>query len=228
MKSEPMTEEYSIVAEDLFTKRLALWEIVSIFSSVVITEWLLLSVGDNDKLMFCVPVALAFLLMVVSHVLRGENFRDIGIRWDNFGAAVVQVAIPTLILGGLIVAVGWFVSSLHFGEFLNRSRYLLLPFWALLQQYAVQGFINRRAQIAYGLGWKSVLIVAILFGLLHLPNLGFAALTFAMCVVWAVIYQRTPNLFALAVSHTVLAILLGLSLPSTWLSGLRVGFKAFG
>src|SRR3712207_8803957 len=37
--------------------------------------------------------------------------------------------------------------------------------WGLLQQYALQGFINRRAQVALGRGFLSVLLTALLFAL---------------------------------------------------------------
>jgi membrane protease YdiL (CAAX protease family) len=97
----------------------------------------------------------------------------------------------------------------------------------MAQQYVLQGFINRRAQLAFGKGWKSVLIVATIFGLLHLPNPSLAFLTFVSGAWWAIAYQRIPNLFGIALSHSILAILLALSLPPAWLNNLRVGFKYF-
>jgi membrane protease YdiL (CAAX protease family) len=105
---------------------------------------------------------------------------------------------------------------------------LLLPLWALFQQYALQGFINRRAQLVFGLGARSVVLVAVVFSLLHLPNLVLSSLTLIGGLVWAAVYQRQANLFALAASHTVASVSLAIALPLNVINGLRVGFKYFG
>jgi len=213
--------------QNLSERMLAFWEIVSVMSSVVIAEWLALSLVRENRAIFLIPVVLAFGLMLSSHWLRRESLRDIGIRLDNFRAALFQLTLPTLIIAGLIVGTGWLLGGLHSPEQGSRTRYLLLPLWAFLQQYVAQGFMNRRFQMVCGRGSLSIIFVGVIFGLLHLPNPFFAALTFVAGVIWAAAYQRTPNLFAPALSHALLAIVLSLSLPLTWVHDLRVGFKYF-
>ncbi len=92
----------------------------------------------------------------------------------------------------------------------------------------IQGYMNRRAQAAVGKGGESILLVATVFAMLHLPNPALTVLTLLGGLIWATIYQREANLFALAASHTVASISLAIALPLNVINGLRVGFKYFG
>jgi membrane protease YdiL (CAAX protease family) len=213
-------------------RALAAWEIVSVVSSVLIAEWVIYSVGGGSRWLLVVPVALAFVFMFVSHRLRGESAREVGWRLDNFFAAARLLALLLFVPTALLIAYGWLNSSLNFVRWRGVWTALAAPWlgilWGLLQQYALQGFINRRAQILFGRGWASILVVALVFASLHLPNPLLALATFAGGIVWAYVYQRAPNLLALGISHGVMTWVLVSSLPPTALHNLRVGFKYFG
>lgn len=209
------------------SKGLALWEIVSIVTSCLVAEWIVLAFTGRSKLIFAIPVLLALGLMVVSHIERGETLRDIGFRTDNFFAACRLLLLPTVAAVVVIIAAGWFTQHALFTS-PWRPRFALLPFWALFQQYSLNGFINRRAQMAFGKGTKSVALVAIIFAVLHLPNPLLVILTFIGGLVWAAVYQRQPNLFALTLSHSIASLTLALTISPNLLNSLRVGFKYFG
>jgi len=215
-------------------RALAAWEIVSIISSTILAEWAVLALAGFNKIFLAVPIGLAFALMIFSHRVRRETLADLGWRFDNFWPALKLLLLP-MIGGTILLALAgwlWFGASWRIGERRAGWEVFGLPvwgfLWGLLQQYVLQGFINRRAQMIWGKGWRGILLVALIFALMHLPNPWLTALTFLGGLLWATVYQRTPNLFALALSHALMTWTLVSTIPPTALHGLRVGYKFFG
>ncbi len=225
-----MSTERKLVSEQKppESNLLALWEIVSVTTSCLITEWVVFPFAEGSKSIAAIPIVLAIGLMVLSHRERGETLVELGFRADNFLPALRLLLLPTIAAVVLILILAWSFSASGLLLRPFRSRFLLVPFWALFQQYGLQGFINRRAQIALGKGWRGVFLVALTFSLVHLPNPLLAALTLMGGGIWASIYQRQPNHFALAISHSTVSVILALSVPTNLTNSLRVGFKYFG
>ena len=222
-------EQQTVINE----RALAGWEILSIACSLAIAEWITFAFAGASKAIGAIPVILALALMVLSHRLRNEGLRDLGFRLDNFVNAVRLLILPMLlVLGICLLLARWFHSPVDFfrwhpGSFLAVQ--LALGFaWGLAQQYVLQGFINRRAQVYCGRGWLSIALVAAIFSALHLPNPVLAAATFVGGLIWAAVYQRVPNLFALAASHCLITWVLVATYPPAVLQHLRIGFRYFG
>ena len=112
---------------------LAAWEIVSVVISCLIAEWVVLAFVGTNKFVLAIPIA-----------LYEETTYDLGFRFDNFFASAKLLLAPTALAIALII----FISGFNFSEL--RWRFLLVPFWALFQQYVLQAFLNRRAQILVG------------------------------------------------------------------------------
>ncbi|HEY0079931.1 MAG TPA: CPBP family glutamic-type intramembrane protease [Pyrinomonadaceae bacterium] len=212
-------------------RALAAWEIVSVVSTVLVGEWVVFSVGGGSQLLVMIPLTLALGFIFCSHRLWRESARELGWRLDNFKEAARLLAFPMLAASAALVAFGLFNGYLDFTRWRGGQSVFGIPalgfLWGLAQQYVLQSFINRRAQIIFGRGARSILLVAALFAALHLPNPTLAVATFAGGLLWASVFQRAPNLFALALSHSLMTWILASTIPPSILQGLRVGYKFF-
>lgn len=212
-------------------RTLAFWEIVSVTSTALIAVWAVLALATS-RWVLLFPIALAFSFIILSHRIRGETARELGWRTDNFMKALRLLVAPMLAASLVMVIIGYLAGSLRLAMPEKRINMLWLPLvgvaWGLLQQYVLQAFFNRRAQMVWGRGWLSVFVIAFIFALIHLPNPWLAVATFAGGIIWGAVYQRAPNLPALGLSHGVMTWVLISTLPESALASLRVGFKYFG
>jgi membrane protease YdiL (CAAX protease family) len=209
-------------------------EIASVTLSVLITVWAIIPLQLNHPGLVALPGLFALILMIHSHRVRRETLHDLGFTMRYFGRAILLLALPMIIGGAVLIAVG----SLH-GSFQVKSRFwtslALLPLWGLTQQYILQGFIYRRLRFVLADENASageqvkrtqlaILLTAILFALVHAPNLPLMALAFLGGLVWSWVYERAPNLFALGLSHALMSAIVLLSLPA---HSMRIGYEYF-
>lgn len=206
-------------------------EIAFVVICVLAVEWAVLPIFGKNAIAGLIPVIVAFSAIVTSHLVRHETPWEIGWRLDNLGESARVLLPPMLFATVFLIFTGLALGSLRLSEIrptgpvLSTLSWLFV--WGLMQQYALQGFVNRRAQIIWGKGLRSVALVAVIFAFLHLPNPWLTLATFVSGLMWAWAYQRSPNLLALALSHVIMTVVLVLTLPYSALHGLKVGYGYF-
>lgn len=206
-------------------------EICFVVVCVLIAEWAVIPIFGRNKTIGAIPIVAVLLFGFLSHRARGESATQLGLGGRNFLAALRLLAVWLVPASAILLGAGWAAGSLHFNHPASWNRLLLSQFWLLLwglmQQYALQAIVNRRAQAIWGEGWPSIFFAALLFSVLHLPNLWLTAATLAGGILWAAVYQKAPNLYALALSHSLMTSVLSLSFSPVLLHGLRVGYHYF-
>ncbi len=212
-------------------------EVISVIASVFITTWVIIPLQPEPRWITAIPGLLAAALMLNSHRVRGESFRGIGLSICNLAKASRLLAAPTLAICLVIAVTGLITDSFHRTSHFQINL-VVLPIWAMIQQYVLQAFIFRRMRwllVKQSASTKertqqtqwAILATALIFSLTHLPNLMLMALTFLGAILWAWVYERAPNLFALGLSHAIISLMLMTSMPPWFLPSMSVGYKHF-
>jgi membrane protease YdiL (CAAX protease family) len=97
-----------------------------------------------------------------------------------------------------------------------------LILWGFGQQFALHTVFLSEARATVG-RHAGIVVAAVLFAALHLPNPFLTAMTLAGALGWCWIYDRHPNLLPLALSHALLTLAILYAFSGTTTGHLRVG-----
>jgi len=194
---------------------------------VLLAEWAFPLMFGRRAWAFGMLIIVILAFGFLCHRALNETAREIGLRLDNFYHAARLLVLPMFIFMAVLALIRYGVGSpampVSAANRYDTWNFLWLVWWGLLQQYALQAIVNRQAQVIWGNGALSACVVALIFAGLHVPNLPLVLATFAAGLVWASVYQRAPNLPALALSHGIMTVAVVWALPPWLLHGLRVG-----
>jgi len=131
------------------------------------------------------------------------------------GAAWARALALTAVAGGIIVTAGWGLDlwrGLPTFDFARPGAPGAGRWWigklaaVSAQQLVLQGFAYPLFREILGRRGPALAASALLFGVLHLPNLPLAILSGAAAPVWCALYLRDRSLVPLIASHLALAI----------------------
>lgn len=173
----------------------------AIVAAVLTYVWLI--EGNAPDSFVYVPGTLVVALTVWHNVRHSEW----GFSWRALGPGLRLALTVTFPLALLILATGAAIGTLHDRrDFLGNLAALFV--WGLAQQWVLQTVVLREAQRATS-PTAGIVVAALLFGAVHLPNFFLALITAGGALVWGWLYDRHPNVIPLALSHALgtLAIL---------------------
>jgi membrane protease YdiL (CAAX protease family) len=201
------------------TRLAAIAEALLIPGLVLLIIWVVKPAGRRE-LDLALRVLVAILLFGSSLFHRDSRTR-LGLRLDTFWAAFARVLPISLLVAGVSLVAGYYLGTIDPPD--NLVLELAYYFgWALAQQYALQAVILLRLEDG-GLRGSSPLAAATLFALVHAPNPGLTILTFLGGLLWCSTFRRYPNLFAVSLSHAVVAVVVASTLPDEVTGSYRIG-----
>ena len=106
------------------------------------------------------------------------------------------------------------------------ARILVMPIFGILQQYLLLGFYFRRAERVVPGSWLPILLTAVLFSLLHAPNIPLMTMSLGVGVGACWLYRRVPNLWVLGLAHGLVSITFAVFLSRPLTLGMKVGLRA--
>jgi membrane protease YdiL (CAAX protease family) len=173
----------------------------TVVAAVLVYVWLF--EGHVDRRFVYIPAGLIILLTIRYDLRHGEW----GFSWPALAPGLWRSVAITLPLGLLIIAIGAAIGTLHDRrDFLGSLAGLFV--WGGAQQWVLQTLVLREAQRATSRA-RGIVIAAVLFGLIHLPNPLLTPVTAFAGLIWCWLYDRYPNIIPIALSHALgtLAIL---------------------
>ena len=186
-----------------------------IVSSVLIYAWLVEGRGPDD--LVYLPGAIVVALTVWHDARTGEW----GFGWRRFRRGLAVTLVMSFALCLVILGIGAAVGTLHDRrDFLGNFAPVIL--WGGAQQWVLQTVVLREAQRASSRR-AGIVIAALLFGAVHLPNPFLASVTAAAALLWCWLYDRYSNIIPLALSHALGTMAVLYAFDTNIIGRLRIG-----
>lgn len=147
--------------------------------------------------------------------------RPVNWRWSGNWRAWLIPLVPLAVVFGLIALFG---SPLVAPKPGHALMYLS---WALLQQWLMLAVLLRRLEDARLPALGAVLLTALVFALMHVPNGALMQLCLLAELWWAWCFRRARALLPVAVAHALCALLLEAGLAGGLLRSLEVSARFF-
>lgn len=187
----------------------------AILASILI--YVFLVEGRVPREAVLLPGAIVLALSVWHDFIHGEWGFSRRALWPGLGYALV-ITIP---LSMVILGVGAALGTLHDRrDFLGNLAPLVV--WGGAQQWVLQTVVLREAQHRTSRR-RGIVIAALLFGAVHLPNPFLTAVTTAAGLIWCWLYERHPNILPLALSHGLGTLAILYAFDPTITGRLRIG-----
>ena len=186
---------------------------LTILATLLLYTWVLEPRG--------VPVAAPAVIIGVTAILNNAWSGEWGLSLRAFLPASRATVVFTLPAVLLILAAGMVIGTLHDRSDLLGNLAELVP-WGGAQQWLLQTVVLREVR-RHVPPRASVVVAALLFALVHMPNVFLMSMTFVGALGWCAIYMRHPNIIPLGVSHAIATLAILYAFDDDITGRLRIG-----
>lgn len=159
-----------------------------------------------------------------SFLLHRDTPKTLGWRADNLKRSAFEAGIFFGIAIAIVLALAFARGMPHHMVWSAVAKHLWAYFaFCLLQQVALNSFINNRAISLFRQPWLSSLVAAVVFASAHWPNPVLVPITLIGGFAMAWLFRRNRNILTLTLGQAIVGSLLSLAFPPIWIHNLRVG-----
>jgi hypothetical protein len=161
-----------------------------------------------------ISLALGLSVLALSFFIRGESFKELGIRVDNIYRSGRECAIASLISISLIAFVGIHYFDKSYSQVIASpvTRFLSYSPWGLMgwigqrtaQQFLLQSVILTRFFQIFEKKVIALVSAAMLFSFAHAPNPRLMILSFVFGLLCCILFSRNRNIFTLGMMHNLI------------------------
>ncbi len=156
----------------------------------------------------------ALLVFISSFFVHNKTLKELGIRTDNIMSSAKECAFASIFV--LIVIFILFYFNLD--EFRPETPCHVLKFfgqyisWGIFQQFFVLSFVFLRLKDVFRNTPLAILTTALIFSLIHTPNMELVVMTLILGALGAFLFSRHRNIFTIGFLHAFFAVIIHLML----------------
>jgi len=166
-------------------------------------------------------------VFVLSFIVRRDSLKELGVRLDTIRTSGRECLVASCVL--LSIAVAIVLASpdaFSFEKYVNRGFFDFLKdisfcvLWGIFQQFLLQSVVLVRALHIFKRQSIAVVVSAVLFSLVHAPNVRLMILTLVFGGLCCLLFLRNRNIVTLGVMHGIVHKILAMLFASLLVSGL--------
>ena len=183
-------------------------------------EGALWSQGPNQVRWYLGSIVVLLISVIFSH----PRINGLGLGWRGLKDSSWIVPLAVIICGcAVFIADQFGTLSVLYGPRPVYWHSVFYAIWALEQQFILNSFFYKRFEVLLGDTTVAVVITALLFSLVHIPNPVLVPATFLGGIFFVEIFRRWRNIYPIAIAHAMFGLTLAITIPDHWIRHMRVG-----
>ena len=183
---------------------------VALIAALMTGVIFLIATARGPNVVFTIGATVFWLMFVALRIYRDKSaLATWGFRVDNLREAA---RLPAVLFVVAALAFAAYALARHQFQFPAHTLllFLLYPLWGVIQQFLVLGILVGNLETVGAIGGRPIVLVvigAVVFGAIHLPDPVLTAGTTLLALVYVPLFLRHRNVLPLGIVHGWIAAL---------------------